>query len=55
MQSLPHLIVDNSLTQEGMTDKPITSTLRRKYILATAKLMTEAIMADDPYLFVSLY
>jgi len=48
MQSLPLQVVDNSLTREGMKYKPITSKLLRKYILATAKLMSESIAEKLP-------
>jgi hypothetical protein len=48
MQSLPLQVVDNSLTREGMKYKPITSKLLRKYILATAKLMSELIAEKLP-------
>jgi hypothetical protein len=43
MHSLPLQVVDNSLTREGMKNKPITSKLLCKYILATAKLISESI------------
>jgi hypothetical protein len=48
MHSLPLQVVDNSLTQEGMKYKPITSKLLCKHILATAKMMSESIAEKLP-------
>lgn len=48
MTNSPLSSVDDSLTREGMRYKPITSKLLRKYILATAKLMTQSIAEKLP-------